>query len=164
MSSADVTSAGKLEDPSLSSVWSGRPGSLQPRTPCWCPRVAGSQPQTETEVQDYASGVDGCRWDNCSMIVFSRSSNTATGTSSMCLIFFFLLLRFVLMSCRKAGGDERPWEERRCLHACSQSALHGADQTAAELVGHTPKGKVHPKGMFHPSTLPTTLLMEALVF
>lgn len=43
------------------------------------------------------------------------------------------------MPCRQTGGDARPWEERGCLYACSQSLLHGADQTAAELVSHTLK-------------------------
>lgn len=38
-------------------------------------------------------------------------------------------------SCRQAGGDEGSGEEGRCFHAGSQSALHGVDQDASQLVG-----------------------------
>lgn len=43
---------------------SGRPGSFQPRTSGWRPRVAGAQPETEAEVQNRPPRMDGCRSDN----------------------------------------------------------------------------------------------------
>ena len=53
-----------------------------------------------------------------------------------------VLTSLLLILSREAGGDARPWEERRRLYACSQSILHGADQTATELVSQeTPMQK-----------------------
>lgn len=205
---------------------SGRPGSFQPRTSGWRPRVAGAQPETETEVQNCPPRMDGCRWDNdnneprqsrdvdffkpvseinrnrCMLLeqcmdiyylakvinkkhklistvaVFGSHFKWSCFFSFLIyqyflhqfffFFFFFLFLLLLLLRpivialcyilsvwwtvwcfissrswsrlvvlacCRQAGGDEGSGEEGRCFHAGSQSALHGVDQAAAQLVG-----------------------------
>lgn len=41
---------------------------------------------------------------------------------------------FLFIICREVGGDARAGEERGNVHACAQSALHGAHQAAAQPV------------------------------